>query len=79
MWKLLLGLSYSGCHPTLAIVFMILAVVIHGAASSGILAASIDLSPNYASLIMSISNTVTATTGFISPLIVGYSTNERIT
>lgn len=45
----MLGLAYSGCDYTAAIIFLTAATAVHGAVSTGPLASFIDLSPNYAS------------------------------
>lgn len=75
---LLLGLGYSGCHSTLAIVFMITAMAVNGALASGPFACCIDLSPNYGNIILGISNTLTTTAGLIAPLLVGYLTENNV-
>jgi hypothetical protein len=45
----MLGLAFSGCNSTAAIVFLTLATAASGAVSTGALASYIDLSPNFAS------------------------------
>ncbi|XP_048512637.1 sialin [Athalia rosae] len=74
---LLVGLAYSGCHPIVAIVFLTAGTAVSGALSSGTLATSVDLSPNYASILLGIVNTITVTSGLISPMIVGVLTNNN--
>jgi hypothetical protein len=45
----MLGLAFSGCNSTAAIVFSTVATAASGAVSTGPLASLIDLSPNFAS------------------------------
>ncbi|XP_063977912.1 sialin-like [Diachasmimorpha longicaudata] len=74
-----LGLSFSGCQPILAIIFMMAGTAINGAVSAGTLAVFVDLSPNFASVLLGFCGLVTTGAGFISPLIVGILTNHRQT
>ncbi|XP_034942649.1 sialin-like isoform X2 [Chelonus insularis] len=76
---LTLGLAFSGCQPILAIFFMMAGTAINGAVSAGTLANIVDLSPNYASVLLGFCGLVTAVSGFISPFIVGILTNHRQT
>lgn len=71
------GLAYAGCNEILACVFIILATACHGAVSSGPLASIIDISPNYAGVLLGIVNTFCVVPGFISPIIVSYLTFEN--
>jgi len=45
----ILGLAFSGCNSTAAIVFLTAATATSGAVSTGPLASYTDLSPNFAS------------------------------
>ncbi|XP_033226264.1 sialin isoform X2 [Belonocnema kinseyi] len=76
---LTLGLSYSGCFSTLAIIFMMTGTAVNGAVSAGTLAALVDLSSNYASVILGFCNLITAAAGYISPFVVGLLTNNNQT
>ncbi|CAH1999139.1 unnamed protein product [Acanthoscelides obtectus] len=75
----MLGLAYSGCDRYRAIVFLTLAVAIHGAVSTGPLASIVDISPNYAGVILGIINTIVASVGFLTPMVVGYLTYQNQT
>ncbi|OAD51893.1 Vesicular glutamate transporter 2 [Eufriesea mexicana] len=75
----ILLLGYSGCHPTLAIIFMMAGTITNGAISAGTLASFIDLSPNYASLLLGLCGMVVIGCGFISPLVVGILTENNQT
>ncbi|KAF5279363.1 hypothetical protein FQA39_LY05473 [Lamprigera yunnana] len=75
----MIGLAYSGCNSLMAITFLSVAITIHGAVSTGPLANLVDLSPNYASVLMGMANGFGAVGGMISPLIVGLLTNNKQT
>ncbi|KAB0792343.1 hypothetical protein PPYR_14302 [Photinus pyralis] len=73
----MIAMAYSGCNYTLAIVFLTGAIGIHGATSTGALANLVDISPNYASILLGMANGSGAIGGFISPLIVGLLTTNN--
>lgn len=75
----ILLLAYSGCNAVLAIVFLTLAITVNGSVSTGALASVVDISPNYASVILGLMNTAVAAVGFITPTIVGYLTYNNQT
>nr|CAH7739832.1 unnamed protein product [Callosobruchus chinensis] len=75
----MLGLAYSGCDKFKAIVFLTLAIAVHGAVSTGPLASIVDISPNYASVILGIINTIVASVGVLTPMVVGYLTYQNQT
>lgn len=74
-----LGLAYSGCSPVVAAACLAAAVGASGAVSTGPLASLVDISPNYASILMGITNMLTVMPGFISPIIVGLLTYQNQT
>ena len=75
---MIIGLSFSGCKPILAVIFMVLGTSLNGALSSATIANFVDLSPNYASVLFGISGLVTNAAGFLSPMIVGVLTNNNV-
>ncbi|XP_012173723.2 sialin [Bombus terrestris] len=75
----ILVLGYSGCHPTLAVVFMMAGTTVTGAISAGPLATFVDLSPNYASILLGFCGMIVIASGFISPAVVGILTNNNQT
>ncbi|KAJ8981707.1 hypothetical protein NQ317_017751 [Molorchus minor] len=77
----MLGLAYSGCNHMAAIVLLTLAVASHGAVSTGPLASVVDISPNYASVVLGTINTIVAMVGFLTPVLVGHLTfqNQTVT
>ncbi|KAG7207342.1 hypothetical protein KM043_009006 [Ampulex compressa] len=76
---LILILGYSGCHPILAVVFMMAGTAVNGAVSASTLANFVDLSPNYASILLGFCNMLVICVGFISPVVVGILTNNNQT
>ncbi|XP_046608975.1 sialin-like isoform X1 [Neodiprion virginianus] len=76
---MLLGLAFSGCHPTLAIAFMMASLIATGATSAGTLAVTVDLSPNYASILFGIKNTISSFVEFLAPMMIGILTNNNQT
>ncbi|XP_014298536.2 sialin isoform X1 [Microplitis demolitor] len=76
---LTLGLAFSGCQPTLAIFFMMTGTAVNGAVSAGTLANLVDLSPNFASVLLGFCGLITGISGFVSPLVVGILTNHKQT
>ncbi|XP_020280046.1 sialin [Pseudomyrmex gracilis] len=75
----ILVLGYSGCHPLLAVIFMMIGTAVNGAVSASTLAIFVDLSPNYASIILGFAGMIIIWAGFISPVIVGTLTNNNQT
>lgn len=76
---LIIALGFSGCHPLLAVVFMMAGTAVNGAMSASTLAIFVDLSPNYASVLLGFAGTIIIWAGFISPAIVGALTNNNQT
>lgn len=75
---MMIGLSLSGCHPIMAITFNMIGVTVMGAVSSGPLATLVDLSPNYAGVLLGICGLVVDAAGFLSPLVVGLLINNNV-
>lgn len=74
----IVGIGCSGCDIILALVFLILAITVHGAVSAGSLASIIDMSPNFSGIILGISSVFSASTGFLSPIVVSYLTDDNV-
>lgn len=75
---MILGLSFSGCEPTLAFFFMMTGIAFAGAVTSGPLSNLVDLSPNYASVLLGICGLIVDAAGFLSPILVGLLTFENV-
>lgn len=76
---IVLALAYFGYNATAAIVLVTVATMLHGAVSSGPLASMVDLSPNYAGIVLGVSGMIGGMPGFISPFIVGQLTHNNQT
>ncbi|XP_011881463.1 PREDICTED: sialin isoform X2 [Vollenhovia emeryi] len=76
---LIVALGFSGCHPLLAVIFMMAGTAVNGAVSASTLAIFVDLSPNYASVLLGFAGMIIIWAGFISPAIVGALTNNNQT
>ncbi|KAK3927977.1 Vesicular glutamate transporter 2 [Frankliniella fusca] len=74
MGMFVLGLAWSGCNALSAAICLTIATALHGAVSTGPLASIVDISPNFASIVLGICACITAMPGFISPYIVGQLT-----
>lgn len=72
-----LGLAFSGCDRVAAVFCLVGAAAANGAVSAGALASMVDISPNFASIIMGINGVVTVLPGFISPIVVGALTFQN--
>lgn len=75
---IVLALAYFGYNATAAIVLVAVATMFHGAVSSGPLASMVDLSPNYAGIVLGVSGMIGGMPGFISPFIVGILTQGNV-
>ncbi|KAL6255754.1 hypothetical protein P5V15_012997 [Pogonomyrmex californicus] len=75
----LAALGFSGCHPLFAVIFMMMGTAVNGAMSASTLANFVDLSPNYASILLGFAGMIIIWAGFISPAIVGALTNNNQT
>jgi len=75
---LIVALGFSGCHPLFAVIFMMAGTAVNGAISASTLANFVDLSPNYASVLLGFAGMIVTWTGFISPAIVGALTNNNV-
>lgn len=73
-----IGIAYSGCDSTMAVVLLTIATALHGAVSTGALASVVDISPNFSGVVLGLSGMVGILPGFISPFIVGYLTYGNV-
>ncbi|XP_054740258.1 sialin [Anastrepha obliqua] len=71
---MVLCLAMFGYNAVAAIAFLTLALMFHGAVSSGPLASIVDMSPNYAGIVLGISGMIGVLPGFVSSYIVGIMT-----
>ena len=75
----LVGLSFVGCNPEWAVVFLVLSVGFNGASYSGYQGNHMELSPNYAGTLMGITNMIGNFAGFITPYVAGVLVNNNQT
>ncbi|KAK9878097.1 hypothetical protein WA026_020740 [Henosepilachna vigintioctopunctata] len=72
-------IAYSGCNSMIAFIFVGASAACHGAVSTGVLASIVDNSPNYASIVLGMANSLVCFNGFATPVLVGYFTNNNQT
>ncbi|XP_046394163.1 putative inorganic phosphate cotransporter isoform X1 [Ischnura elegans] len=76
----LVAASYAGCNRKTVVVLFTLAMGLMGAYYPGVKINALDLSSNYAGLLMAISNGIGAITGIITPFLIGeIAANHSIT
>ncbi|XP_057336080.1 sialin-like [Microplitis mediator] len=68
---MLIVIAYIGCERTVSTVLLILSIVISGAIFVGHLTNQNDLAPNYAGILMGITNTPGTISAFVLPALVG--------
>uniref|UniRef100_A0A1B6EC40 Major facilitator superfamily (MFS) profile domain-containing protein n=2 Tax=Clastoptera arizonana TaxID=38151 RepID=A0A1B6EC40_9HEMI len=76
---LVLGLAFTNCNSTAAILLLVSATAVHGGVSAGPLANVVDISPNFASILQGVAGLVANTPGFVSSYIVGLLTYQNQT
>lgn len=64
--------------PTMAVISMCIGVALSGLLHSGYEVNVLDIAPCLSGVVMGISNTAGTTTGFLSPLLVGYMTENKV-
>ena len=69
------GYSHS---PTVAVLSMCVGVALSGLLHSGYEVNVLDIAPCLSGIVMGISNTAGTTTGFLSPLLVGIMTENKV-
>lgn len=68
--------SYAGCEKITVVVLFTVGMGLMGTFYSGHKANNLDLSPNYAGILMALSNGMGAISGMIGPYIVGVITTN---
>ena len=74
----LLIIAYIGCYRTIVVVLLMLSVMFAGTNFLGFLCNHNDLAPNYAGILMGITNTPGTLPAFILPAIVGALTEDGV-
>lgn len=75
---MLLVIAYIGCERTGTTVLLILSIVVGGAIFVGHLTNQNDLAPNYAGILMGITNTPGTISAFLLPALVGALTENGV-
>ncbi|ESO83132.1 hypothetical protein LOTGIDRAFT_133858 [Lottia gigantea] len=75
----MIGVSYSGCDHTLAVVLLIFAVGTGGFSMAGYQVNHLDIAPRFAGSLMGITNMIATIPGFLAPLVVGILTDHQET
>ncbi|KAJ9577119.1 hypothetical protein L9F63_006327 [Diploptera punctata] len=75
----ILCLAFSGCNYIAAIILITLATSFTGGEAAGALGNLVDLSPNFASIMLGISQTVAVIPGTLSPMVVSFFTYQNQT
>ncbi|XP_076244269.1 sialin-like [Calliopsis andreniformis] len=76
---ILFFLGFSGCEPILAVVLLMSGLIVSAAITSSTFAIFLDLSPNYASVLLGFSGMIATWCGFLSPAVAGGLTNNNQT
>ena len=74
----LLIIAYIGCYRTVAVVLLILSMTFTGTSFVGFLCNHNDLAPNYAGILMGITNTPGTLPAFIFPAVVSLFTHDGV-
>jgi MFS transporter, ACS family, solute carrier family 17 (sodium-dependent inorganic phosphate cotransporter), other len=75
---LLFGFCIEGLHPYTCIALLTLSLGFNGAATMTSSQNPQEIAPNYAGSVFGLSNFFASTSGFISPLVVTYFTQEQV-
>ena len=70
----ILGASYAECDRITAVTCFVIGMGLNGAYIAGIKTNNFDLAPNYAGVMMALSNSICSSSGFIAPYVVGIFT-----
>ncbi|GAV05726.1 hypothetical protein RvY_15809-2 [Ramazzottius varieornatus] len=74
----LVSVGYVGCNSSLAVALLVLAVASSAFAQSGYQVNHVDISPNFAGILMGISNTLATVPGIVGPYVVGLITSSSL-
>lgn len=71
--------AYAGCNRAIVISIFALALAVQGATVPSIIINALDLSPNYAGVLMAFTNGIGALAGVLAPYLTGILTTEQTT
>ncbi|KAK2713801.1 sialin-like [Artemia franciscana] len=75
----LVAVSFSGCNRLVVVILMIIGVMFVSGMYCGYLVNHVDIAPNYAGILIGLTNTVATVPGFIVPIFVGELTHGNQT
>jgi len=75
----LLGLAYVGCNRSVAVFLLVGATGFSGFAFSGYMSNHLDIAPDFAGILMGLTNCIATIPGFLGPLVVGQFTTPHPT
>ncbi len=67
----ILGVAYSGCNRTITVTLLTIGIAATGGIFGGVLVNLIDIAPNFAGLLMGVTNTAATIPGFLAPWTAG--------
>nr|XP_032810392.1 sialin-like [Petromyzon marinus] len=73
----LVGAAFVGCDHVLAVCFLTFAVGTSSFATAGCWVNQLDIAPQYAAVLLGISNTISSLPGFLAPVATGYLTQHN--
>ncbi|XP_041361224.1 sialin-like [Gigantopelta aegis] len=76
---LIVGVGYTGCDHTLAVVLLALTLGTSALTTPGYVVNPLDIAPKFAGILLGITNTVATIPGFVAPIVVGVLTNHNET
>ncbi|GBM03563.1 Putative inorganic phosphate cotransporter [Araneus ventricosus] len=68
--------AYIGCRPTAIIILLIVSSGLNGLCNSGFRVTHVDMSPEFAGILMGITNCIANFSGFLAPAYVGFITQS---
>lgn len=72
----MLGASYAGCDKTMVVIMFTIGMGLMGPFYCGMKVNTLDLSPNYAGVLMAVVNGLGAVSGVIAPYLIGALTED---
>ncbi|KAF4073965.1 hypothetical protein AMELA_G00249260 [Ameiurus melas] len=74
---LLVAVGHSGCSGILAVTFVTLSNTLGGISAAGVFINQIDIAPQYAGILLGITNTFGTIPGVLAPIAVGHLANDH--
>lgn len=74
----LIGMTFTGSNTTVAVILMTATVATNSGHYCGFLSNHLDLSPNFAGVLMGITNCISNTFSFLAPLTAGFILKDEV-